>query len=139
MADLTAATVIAELAAMPADADPKQLTALAGLDPRQRQSGTMDAQRHISKAGNKRLRTALYLAAWSAATFSPHVKAWKNARVERGEPANVAYIAVARRLLLAMRGMHTTKTDWDGTRFYASEEHPETWHSTQHLTPMRPP
>jgi transposase len=122
VADVTAMSVMAEVAYLPADVDAKQLTALAGLDPKPHQSGAMDARRSISKAGNKYLRTTLYLAAWNASTFSPHVKAYRDALVLRGKPANVAYVATARRLLLAMRGMQATETDWSGQRFFAIPE-----------------
>ncbi len=120
VADITALSVIAELVCLPSDIGAKQLTAMAGLDPQPRQSGMRDAARHISKKGNKRLRTALYLAAWNAASFSPHVKAWKNQLIERGKAPNVAYVATARRLLVAMHHMTRTNSDWDGESFHAS-------------------
>jgi transposase len=98
--DVTTLALIAELACMPDDLGPKQLTAMAGLDPQPHQSGTMDAQRRISRKGNERLRTTLYIAAWNASNYSPNVKAYRDALVERGKASNVAYIAVARRLLM---------------------------------------
>jgi transposase len=120
VADVTALTLIAEMVCLPTNIKSKQLTAMAGLDPQLHQSGTMDAKRHISKKGNRRLRTALYLAAWNAAAHSPHVGAYKDKLLERGKAPNVAYVATARRLLLAIHGMRRAQTAWDGERFHAT-------------------
>lgn len=117
--DVTASVVLAELSHLDSTMDVRQLTAYAGLDPTPWQSGKMDARRHISKRGNKRLRTAMYLAAWNAARFAPQVRAWKESLEQRGKAPNVAYIAVARRLLHAIWGMRRTNTDWSGDRFYS--------------------
>lgn len=123
VADGTALQVIAELACLPDDMDVRQLTAYAGLDPQPWQSGTMDARRRISKRGNKRLRTTLYMAAWNTARFSPEVKAYRQGLIDRGKPPKLADIAVARRLLHAIVGMRRTNTPWDGSKFYSRAAH----------------
>jgi len=117
IANVTALAVMAELACLPTDMDVRQLVAYAGLDPQPFQSGTMDARRRISKRGNKRLRTTLYLAAWNTTRFSTDVRAWRDRLIDRGKPPKLADIAVARKLLHAIAGMRKTNTDWDGARF----------------------
>ncbi|MEO0602889.1 MAG: IS110 family transposase [Myxococcota bacterium] len=118
IADVTALCIIAELAFLPDNMDGRQLTAYAGLDPQPWQSGQMDASRRISKRGNKRLRCALFLAAWNTARFSPHVGAWRDRLLARGKHAKVADIAVARRLLHAFAAMRKRGTPWDGDTFH---------------------
>lgn len=118
IADITALTIMSELVHTDPKMDARQLTAYAGLDPRPWQSGKMDARRKISKRGNKRLRSALYIAAWNGAKFSPEVKQWREKLLARGKAKNVATIAVARRLLHAIVGMRDSNTDWDGAKFH---------------------
>lgn len=115
---ITSLTVISELAYLSDDLDGKQLTAMAGLDARPHQSGSMNAPRRLSKAGNKQLRTALFLAAWTASKSSPNVREWKQRLVDRGKAKKLANIACARRLLLAIGAMRRTQQPWDGERFH---------------------
>lgn len=115
--DVLAMILTAELLALPADMDARQLTAYAGLDPVPDQSGGVDKKRPISRRGNKRLRTALYLAAWTSAKHSEHVRDWKERATARGKPAGVVNVAIARRLLHAIHGMRRTDRPWDGARF----------------------
>lgn len=119
IAAVTATNLVSELTHLPEDLDDKQATAYVGLDPSVRQSGRRDAKRHISKAGNRRLRSSLYMAAWNAATHSPHVKAWKEKKLAEGKEPNVVYVAIARRLLMAIRAMLRSGTTWQGERFCA--------------------
>ena len=116
--DVIALVILAELSHLDPTMDARQLTAYAGVDPRPWQSGKMDARRSISKRGNKRLRTVMYLAAWNAARFSPHVGAWRETLLQRGKAPNVTYVAVARRLLHAIWGMRRANTPWTGDRFF---------------------
>lgn len=122
--DITALTVISELAYLNEDLDQKQLTALAGLDPRPFQSGKMDARMRISKAGNRHLRTAMFLAAWTATRSSPHVKAWKQKLLDRGKAKKLVNVACARRMLLAMNAMKQTNTPWNGDAFHHLAQNP---------------
>ena len=117
VADVTAMLLIAELCCMPSDLTPRQITAYAGLDPRPHQSGRMDASRRISRAGNKRLRTALYLAAWNTTRFSEQVGAWRQRLVDAGKAPKVADVAVARKLIHSITAMRRDETPWDGARW----------------------
>ena len=118
VADVTALRLMAELGCLDLQLDARQLTAYAGLDPQPHQSGAMDARRRISKRGNKRLRTTLYLAAWNTTRFSPEVAAWRQRLIDRGKPPKVADVAVARRLLHAIVAMRRKNAPWSGSAFH---------------------
>ena len=60
----SAIQLMGELLALPEDMRAKQWVAMAGLDPRHHQSGSsIDKKARISKAGNRHLRTALFMPA----------------------------------------------------------------------------
>lgn len=83
------------------DANRKQITALAGLDPVFRESGTsVHGKPHISKQGNSRLRKTLFQATLSAARFNPVLSQMYRRLRESGKPDKSARVAVARKLLL---------------------------------------
>lgn len=119
--DVLAMVVTAELVHLPQDITGRQLAAYAGLDPSENQSGKKDGIRRISRRGNKRLRTALYIATTVASRHSPHVKAWKEARVSRGKAPKLVNIAIARRMLHVIATLNATDSRWDGQRFHRLE------------------
>lgn len=82
----------------------QQAAALAGLAPYDRASGTHDGKRAIF-GGRRRLRRALYLAAISAARWSPWLKDVYAALRARGKCAKVALIACARKLLVRLNSL----------------------------------
>jgi transposase len=74
--------------------------AYAGLAPNPHRSGTSIRGRdRIGHAGNRRLRTSLYMAALSAARFNPVVKIFYDRLRAAGKPKKVAQCAAARKLL----------------------------------------
>ena len=75
-----------------------QLAALAGLAPMNADSGAFRGKRTI-KAGRKRVRDALYMAALNAVRKDGPLKAFYLRLRDRGKPAKLALIAVARKLL----------------------------------------
>ena len=94
-----AGTLLTETGNFHAILSGRQLVAYAGMAPTPRQSGSMDLPRHISKAGNPRLRRAAYLAAVSATrTSSPFATFYKRL-VGNGKPRKVALVALARKIL----------------------------------------
>lgn len=117
IANVGALNIIAELGHLPDDLDVRQAVAYAGLDPKTWQSGPVNKRRRISKRGNKRLRTALYLAAWTAPRASSEIRAWRQNLIDRGKPPKLADIAVARKLLHAIVGMRRTGSNWKATGF----------------------
>lgn len=118
-AQLSAIRLVAELAALPVDMTPQQWVAQAGLDPRALESGTSQRPpRRISKQGNARIRSALFMPALVAVRHEPHVAAYYQHLRARGKPKMVALTAVMRRLLHALWGMQHHQQPWDGNRFY---------------------
>lgn len=71
---------------------------LAGLAPYANDSGSHNGKRRI-RAGRPRVKRALYLAALSAVRHHPTLRPYYKALRERGKPAKVALVAVARKLL----------------------------------------
>lgn len=77
----------------------RQIAALAGLAPLNRDSGQYRGERHIAH-GRAPVRKALYQAAVVAARFNEHLKPFYERLRAQGKPARVALIAVARKLLV---------------------------------------
>ncbi|MDP9310967.1 MAG: IS110 family transposase [Chloroflexota bacterium] len=81
-------------------ATPEAAVAYAGLAPREAESGTSVRRRAcIGKAGNARLRTALYMATLSAAQSNPAIKRFYTRLRDAGKVQKVARCAAARKLL----------------------------------------
>jgi transposase len=118
--EVSAITILAELAMLPEGRDVRQWVAFAGLDPREYSSGTsVRKQTRISKVGNRHLRHALYMPALVACRYEPHVRDFYERLVKRGKKKRQALLAVARKLLHAIYGMFRTLEPFDGTRLFA--------------------
>jgi transposase len=79
---------------------PEAATRFAGLQPQPYQSGTSVHKRErIGRAGDARLRSALYLAAWSAVRCNPPIRALYERLVGAGKAKQAALCACARKLL----------------------------------------
>ncbi len=97
---VTSITIVAEMGDMSNFRDPRQAVAYAGLVPRIRQSGTsINGRGGISKRGNKRVRTALYMPALSAKRFDHDLRAFAQRLHDKGKPVKVVITAVMRKLL----------------------------------------
>jgi transposase len=94
-----AATTLIALMPELGSVQPKKVTALAGLAPFNLDSGQFRGVRKI-KAGRKRVRDALYMAAVAAARSHPRFKTFYRRLRDAGKPAKLALIAVARKLLV---------------------------------------
>lgn len=90
----------------------KQVCALVGLAPFNRDSGKYRGQRHIF-AGRAQIRKVLYCALRPCLQFNPVIKKWFNHFISRGKPYKVAAIACIRKLLVVMRAMLISNTLWD--------------------------
>jgi hypothetical protein len=77
-----------------------------GLTPMPFQSGSMDRDRRIGRAGNPRARTTLIQLAWLWLRYQPdsRLAAWFRARVGtlQGRTRRIAIVAMARKLLIAL-------------------------------------
>jgi transposase len=84
----------------------RQLAAYAGLAPTPWQSGKIDREQGVSKAGNPRLRTAMIQLAWLWLRHQPHsaLSRWFLQRVQDngGRGKKTAIVALARKLLVAL-------------------------------------
>jgi transposase len=84
----------------------RQVAAYAGLAPTPWQSGSIDREQGVSKAGNPRLRTTLIQLAWLWLRHQPDsaLSRWFQERVERngGRLRKTAIVALARKLLVAL-------------------------------------
>lgn len=98
---LTAASVIAETEGFKHFEHADQVVAHAGLSPTKYQSGTSVSRKtHISKAGNKRLRTLLYMPALSAIQHNPAIREMAERLEAKGKPKKVIICAAMRKLLV---------------------------------------
>jgi len=119
IAEVSSITILVEIMCLPDDMQPEQWVAHAGLDPRAKESGTsLSKPRHISKMGNKHLRTALYMPAWVAVANDPNVKAFYKKLIAAGKLPMQAIVAVMRKLLRCIWGMFKSGEPWQGEKFY---------------------
>jgi transposase len=91
----------------------RQIAALAGLAPMNRDSGTMRGRRTI-QGGRADVRCALYMAALSAVRFNPILKAFYQRLVAAGKAKMTALVAAMRKLLVILNAIIRTKTAWTG-------------------------
>ncbi len=95
-------------------ATPEAAVAYAGLAPREDESGSSVRRRTcIGKAGNSRLRTALYMATLSAAQSNPAIKTFYNRLRDAGKLQKVARCAAARKLLHVAWAVVVNERMWD--------------------------
>jgi transposase len=84
----------------------RQLASYVGIAPTPHQSGTMDRDRRIGRAGNPRARKTLIQLAWLWLRYQPGsaLAAWFRERVGAlaGRTRRIAIVAMARKLLIAL-------------------------------------
>jgi transposase len=120
IAEASATQILAELAVLPGDMTSRQWVAHAGLDPRHHDSGTsIHRPARVSKAGNKYLRSALYMPALVAVRYEPNVRAFYEKLLSRGKKPLQAIVAVMRKLLHAIYGMLRHDRDFEGEKFFS--------------------
>lgn len=111
---LTAATVLAETNGFNLIRNKKQLTSYAGLDVREKQSGTsVKGKPRISKKGNKYLRKAMHLPALAAIRYDERFKAIFARLVSKHGIKMKAAVAVQRKLLEMMFCLFKNQTAYD--------------------------
>ncbi|HEV1283861.1 MAG TPA: transposase [Bryobacteraceae bacterium] len=89
----------------------RQIAALVGLAPFAADSGKWRGRRSI-RGGRAGVRAILYLASWSAVRAAGKLKTFYQRLVAAGKPKQVALIAVARKLLLALNEMMRSQQPW---------------------------
>jgi transposase len=103
-------TLLAELPEL-GSASGRQLAALCGLAPFNRDSGRRQGPRRIY-GGRGHVRAALYQAALVAMRWNAPLKAVYEGLLARGKAKKVALVAVARRLLVILNALVRTGSPW---------------------------
>jgi transposase len=89
----------------------RQIAALVGLAPFASDSGKWRGRRSI-RGGRAGVRAVLYLASWTAVRTAGTLQCFYRRLVEAGKARQLALIAVARKLLLALNEMMRTGQPW---------------------------
>ncbi len=84
----------------------KQFISYIGMSPRTFESGTsVKGRAHISKVGNSRLRSMLYMCSWTAKTKNQQCTALYERLSEKGKPEKVIKVAIAHKLVRQIFGV----------------------------------
>lgn len=89
----------------------KQIAALVGIAPLNRDSGRMHGKR-TTWGGRAKVRSALYMAALVASRRNPVLKAFYQRLISFGKPKKLALIAVMRKLLTILNAMVRDNKRW---------------------------
>jgi transposase len=106
----TAAVLIAELPEL-GIADKKQIAALAGVAPMNRDSGQWRGQAHIT-GGRLSVRCSLYMATLPAIRFNPAIRAFYQRLRAEGKAPKVAITAAMRKLLIIANAIIQQDRPW---------------------------
>lgn len=100
MGELTATIILAETNGFELIRNKKQLTSYAGMDIKEKQSGTsVKGKPRLSKKGNRHIRKALHLPSLSAVKYNPTHKDLYTRLVEKHGIKMKALVAVQRKIL----------------------------------------
>lgn len=120
---LTAVTILAETNGFELLRNKKQLTSYAGLDVREKQSGTsIKGKPSISKRGNKHLRKSMHLPALAAIRHDERFKAIFARLVSRHGIKMKAAVAVQRKLLEMVYTIFKTEKAYDKEYLQKNQE-----------------
>lgn len=97
----------------------KQIAALVGVAPFNRDSGTIRGRRTVW-GGRARLRNALYMAAFVGMRRNPILKAFYTRLRAAGKRPKVALVACMRKLLIIVNAMIRDSRPWDASRAQAA-------------------
>jgi len=89
----------------------REIASLVGVAPYARDSGKVRGVRRI-RGGRASVRTVLYLAAMSAARFNPVLREVYQRLRQAGKPPKLAFVAVARKLLVTLNAIARERTAW---------------------------
>ena len=92
----------------------KQITALVGLAPYNRDSGQVRGARHIW-GGRGEVRAILYMCVLASLKWNEAVKRHYERLVAAGKPGKVAMVACMRKLLVILNAMVRDRRPWDPT------------------------
>lgn len=107
-----ARTLLAELPELGGgELNPKQLAALVGVAPLNRDSGTLRGRRTVW-GGRKRVREVLYMGALVATRYNPSIKEFYERLCAGGKPKKVALVACMRKLVVILNAILKNRTPW---------------------------
>jgi transposase len=89
----------------------RQIAALVGVAPFNRDSGTLRGTRAVW-GGRSQVRAVLYMAAVSAMRCNPVIGAFYRRLISAGKPTKVALTACMRKLLIILNAIVRTQTPW---------------------------
>ena len=91
--------------------DRKQIAALVGVAPYNRDSGTLQGKRAVW-GGRSRVRAVLYMGALVASRHNPAIRDFYQRLLAAGKPKKVAPVASMRKLLVILNGMLKHGSPW---------------------------
>lgn len=103
-------TLLAELPEL-GSLSPRELSALVGVAPLNRDSGTLRGRRSVW-GGRGRVREALYMGALIASRYNPTIKEFYQRLLAAGKPKKVALVACMRKLLVILNAIMRDRTPW---------------------------
>jgi transposase len=107
---VVARTLMAELPEL-GSLPPKQLAALVGVAPLNRDSGAFRGRRAVW-GGRATVRAPLYMGALVATRHNPQIKEFYERLLSAGKPRKVALVACMRKLLIILNAMLKNRTPW---------------------------
>jgi transposase len=113
--EVTATLLILELPEL-GHLDRKQIAALVGVAPFNRDSGKLRGKR-ACWGGRATVRSGLYMATWAAIRSNPAIRAFYARLLAAGKLKSVATVACLRKLLITLNVMLRTQSDWDPAMF----------------------
>jgi transposase len=103
------------------DANQRQITSLAGLNPIYKQSGTsVQSSYKISKSGSRLYRGSLFMGVMSAIRYDENFKAFFERLKAKGKHTTQAQIAVMRKMIITAHSLYKNDRNYD--KHYALKE-----------------
>ena len=100
------------------NASRQHITALSGLDPIQRSSGSsVQHKERISKQGLSLVRDILFMPTLVAVRYNQEMKIIYDRLVDRGKPKPLAQMAVMRKIILLAHSLYKNKEIYDPNRY----------------------
>jgi len=90
----------------------KEISALVGVAPFCRDSGSMRGKRTIW-GGRSQVRSVIYMATLSAVKYNPAIKVFYERLVGKGKPKKKALVACMRKLIIIANSMIRNDVDWN--------------------------
>lgn len=100
------------------NASRQHITALCGLDPIERSSGTsVQKKERISKQGISLVRGILFMPTMTSIQYNEQMKLVYERLLQRGKPKSLAQIAVMRKIILLAHSLYKNKQQYDEKRY----------------------